>query len=188
VRLIFIVIAIGAVLLAMAGWRFLDHLADRAEMSRLRQLQPEKPPVFDHSMVAALPEPARRFFTFAISEGTPLRRVANISMTGQFSLGDANDPKYMTMAAYQVLAAPDGFVWGMRAQSGHLRLSGSDSGAWTRFWMGGLLPVARVGGVIRIMRAPRSGAVWPKRSSGRLRPSCDHQVWFGKLLATMQLA
>jgi len=45
-----------------------------------------------------------------------------------------------------VLASPNGFVWEMHAQSGHLRLSGSDSGAWTRFWMGGVMPVARAGG------------------------------------------
>lgn len=145
-RLMFVAIAIGVALLALAGWRIFDHWADRAEMSRLRQLQPESPLLFDHDMIADLPEPARRFFKFSIAEGTPLQPVAEISMVGQFSLGDKNDPKYMTMAAAQVLAVADGFVWKMRAQSGHLRLSGSDSGAWTRFWMGGLLPVARAGG------------------------------------------
>lgn len=137
---------IGAALLALAGWRLLDHMADRAEMVRLRNLQPENPPVFDYEMIEQLPEPAQRFFKFAIEEGTPLRLVADIQMTGQFSLGSKSNSNYMEMQASQVLAAPDGFVWKMRAQSGHLRLSGSDSSAWTRFWMGGLLPVARAGG------------------------------------------
>lgn len=137
---------IGAALLALAGWRLLDHMADRTEMVRLRNLQPENPPVFNHKMIEQLPEPAQRFFKFAIEEGTPLRFVANIQMTGQFSLGSKSNPNYMEMQASQVLTSPDGFVWKMRAQSGHLRLSGSDSSAWTRFWMGGLLPVARAGG------------------------------------------
>jgi hypothetical protein len=145
-RLMIIGIVIGTALLTLAGWRLLDHLADRTEMVRLRNLQPENPPVFDHEIIEQLPEPAQRFFKFAIEEGTPLRVVADIQMTGQFSMGDKSNPNYMEMQASQVLAAPEGFVWKMRAQSGHLRLSGSDSGAWTRFWMGGLLPVARTGG------------------------------------------
>lgn len=152
-RLMIIGIVIGAVLLTLAGWRLLDHLADRAEMVRLRNLQPENPPVFDHKMVEQLPEPAQRFFKFAIKEGTPLRFVADIQMTGQFSLGSKNNPNYMEMQASQVLAASEGFVWKMRAQSGHLRLSGSDSSTWTRFWMGGLLPVARAGGTADHVRS-----------------------------------
>jgi hypothetical protein len=52
----------------------------------------------------------------------------------------------MTMEVVQVLAAPDGFVCKMRAQSGHLRLLGSDSGEWTRFGLGGVVPAALRGG------------------------------------------
>jgi hypothetical protein len=96
-RLMFVAMAIGVVLLALAGWRILDHWADRTEMSRLRQLQPENPQPFDHEMLEQLPEPAQRFFKFSIAQGTPLQPVAEISMAGQFSLGDKSDPKYMTM-------------------------------------------------------------------------------------------
>lgn len=152
-RFMIIGIVFAAVLLTLAGWRLLDHLADRTEMVRLRNLQPENPPVFDLMMIEQLPEPAQRFFKFAIKEGTPLRFVADIQMTGQFSLGSKNNPNYMEMQASQVLAAPGGFVWKMRAQSGHLRLSGSDSSTWTRFWMGGLLPVARAGGTADHVRS-----------------------------------
>jgi hypothetical protein len=142
----FMVIGIGVVLLGLAVWRVFDHLADRAEVSRLQAVQSAIPPVFEHRMIADLPEPAVRFFRFSIAEGTPLFSVAAITMQGQFSLGDKDSPKYMTMHASQVLAAPNGFIWKMRARSGHLRLSGSDSLTWTRFWMGGLLPVAHTGG------------------------------------------
>lgn len=137
---------VGVILTCLVGWRILDHLLDRSEVARLRDMQPAQPLLFQHEMISDLPEPARRFFRYAIEEGTPLRTVVTIQMNGQFSLGDKKDPHYMSMQASQILAAPDGFVWKMRARSGHLRLSGSDSGTWTRFWMGGLLPVARAGG------------------------------------------
>ena len=50
------------------------------------------------------------------------------------------------MAAEQPLAAPHGFVWSMRVARGAMRISGSDSGRWTRFWAMGLVPVTRIGG------------------------------------------
>ncbi len=118
----------------------------RGEMERLRAFQPANPPRFSAQMVVELPEPARRFFTFAIAEGTPLLTVAEIEMRGQFSLGNKEAPNYMEMQAQQVLAAPHGFVWQMRGGNVSMRVSGSDSGRWTRFWLAGLIPVARFGG------------------------------------------
>lgn len=50
------------------------------------------------------------------------------------------------MTARQVLATPEGFVRQMTAGRGLRRLSGSDSGRWTRFRILGLVPVARLGG------------------------------------------
>lgn len=137
---------LALVIAAMALWRQSDRRADRAEMDRLIALQPSDPPVFSHEMIADLPEPARRFFTFAIAEGTPLHTVAVIEMQGQFGMGDKADPRYVPMRATQVLAAPDGFVWAMSGGAGAMRMAGSDSGTWTRFWLYGLAPVARFGG------------------------------------------
>jgi hypothetical protein len=141
---------VATLTLATAGgmmlWRAADHRADRAEMNRLLTFQPVAPAPFDPAMVADLPEPARRFLIFAIAPGTPLRTVAQIEMRGRFSLGSKEAPNYMKMRARQTLAAPHGFVWVMEGGDGHLRLSGSDSASWTRFWMGGILPVARIGG------------------------------------------
>jgi len=135
--------ALGVVFLC--GWRVLDHRADRVQMARLIALQPTDPVRFSASMVADLPAPARRYFTYAIAEGTPLFKVAILEMSGQFSLGSKALPKYQKMSASQVLAAPEGFVWKMVCGSGLGRMSGSDSGLWTRFWLGGLVPVARFG-------------------------------------------
>ncbi|MEM8800956.1 MAG: DUF6544 family protein [Pseudomonadota bacterium] len=133
-------------LTALIALRTFDHWSDHAEMTRLIALQPHNPPVFRSELIADLPDAAKRYFLFSIQEGTPLRTVVQLEMTGTFSLGDKSHPKYMQMRAKQVLAAHEGFVWKMTAQSGHLSISGSDSGSWTRFWLTNMMPVARSGG------------------------------------------
>jgi hypothetical protein len=138
-----------SILLAAASlwsWRHRDHRADRAAIHRLAATQPAAPACFDPAMVADLPEPARRYFRYTIQPGTPLWTVATISMTGRFGLGTKANPNYLDMAATQTLAMPAGFIWKMRAKRGLVRVSGSDSEGWTRFWLMGLLPVARTGG------------------------------------------
>ncbi|MDF0603676.1 hypothetical protein P1J78_23400 [Psychromarinibacter sp. C21-152] len=143
--LLAILILLTIVLLGLAVLVVLDRRADRAEWDRLVALQSEDPRVFDDEMVADLPEPARRYFTYVIRPRTPLLPVAEIEMTGQFSLGAKNNPRYQPMEARQVLAAPEGFVWAMKTTGG-MPVAGSDSGLWTRFRIFGLLPVARAGG------------------------------------------
>jgi hypothetical protein len=132
--------------LAMWAWRLMDHRADREAIHRLAATQPAAPAGFDPAMVADLPEPARRYFLYTIQPGTPLCTVANITMAGRFGMGTKANPNYLDMTATQTLAMPEGFVWKMRAKRGLMRLSGSDSESWTRFWLMGLLPVARMGG------------------------------------------
>lgn len=140
-----------ALLVALVGfglciWRVMDHRADKAETLRLLNMRPPQPPVFSRKMVEDLPEPARRYFHFTIKDGTPLHPIAQISMRGQLGMGDKDAPNYLPMTAEQVLAAPDGFIWKMSGGSGVMRVSGSDTGRWTRFWLAGLIPVARAGG------------------------------------------
>lgn len=144
--LIWVLVVTGIGLAGLIVWRQVDHRADRAEMDRLIARQPVDPALFAADMVADLPEPARRFFTFAIAEGTPLYTVARLEMEGQFGMADRAAPGYMPMTATQVLAAPHGFVWAMSGGSGAMRMGGSDSATWTRFWLFGLAPVARFGG------------------------------------------
>lgn len=136
---------LAAGLLALVLWRGLDHRAMTAEWDRLASLQPAEPLRYSPDMVADLPEPARRYFSFAIRPGTPLWTVSTIEMTGQFSLGTKEAPNYQPMVARQILAAPHGFVWAMRT-TGLMPVSGSDAGRWTRFRVLGLIPVARQGG------------------------------------------
>lgn len=153
VKFVHLTIALfGLAILVLLALRLWDGCADRLEWIRLAALQPVSPPIYDPAMVADLPEPAQRFFNFAILPGTPLLTVAEIQMGGQFSLGSRDKPNYQQMKAQQVLAAPSGFVFKLRLP-GVVPISGSDSGRWTRFRILGLLPVARMGGDIDHARA-----------------------------------
>jgi hypothetical protein len=143
--LIGISVTLAVCVLALALLVVSDRRADRAEWNRLAALQPSDPARFAAEMVANLPEPARRYFMFTIQPGTPLLPVAEIDMTGQFSLGTKDDPAYQPMEAHQILAVPEGFVWAMRTRGG-MPVSGSDSASWTRFRIFGLIPVGRLGG------------------------------------------
>ncbi len=143
--LIALVLVVGLGVLSLAFVLFLDRRADRLERERLTALQPASPESFDPTMVADLPEPARRYFSYAIRPGTPILPVAEIEMRGQFSLGTKEALNYQPMEAHQILAAPEGFVWAMHTTGG-MPVSGSDSGHWTRFRIFGLIPVARLGG------------------------------------------
>ncbi len=147
---IFTGLCAALVVASLRLWRMFDHRADRWIGAMLAARQPANPHRFDPAMVADLPDPARRYFRFAIKPGTLLHTVAEIEMTGRFSLGTREAPGYMAMAAHQVLAAPEGFVWSMSATNGKMRLSGSDAAAdevsWTRFWLMGVIPVARISG------------------------------------------
>jgi hypothetical protein len=140
-----ILLVLALVILGLAILRFMDRRADQAEWKRLETFQPDEPTLFSDKMVAHLPEPARRYFTYAIRLDTPLLPVTVIEMQGQFSLGAKDDPGYKPMEAHQILTAPEGFVWAMRTRGG-MPLSGSDSSRWTRFRILGLIPVARFGG------------------------------------------
>lgn len=191
--MLFLLLGIAVMgVLVLLGLRQLDHRVDRAEMDRLSALQPVAPARFTADMVAGLPEPARRFFTYSIAEGTPLYTVAEITMQGRFSMGSKAAPNYRPMKARQVLAAPHGFVWKMSAGSGLARMSGSDSGAWTRFWWDGLIPVARFGGSSNHMRSafgryvaeaafwtpaallPGTGTVWSPVDDNTARYTMTH--------------
>ena len=147
--LVALLAVVAVVLVALGAWRWADVRACRAAWEELVSLQPAAPPVFDPAMVAGLPEPAQRFFRFAIEPRTPLYTVAEIAMQGEFSLGNKAEPTYMPMRAEQVLAAPQGFIWKVRAGDS-VWFSGSDGAnagtSWSRFWLFGMLPVARAGG------------------------------------------
>lgn len=143
--LLILALALGLLAVALVFWRLSDGRATRAEMARLQGL-PAGQGRFDPAMVADLPEPAQRFFRFAIAPGTPLFRRVTVRMEGQMGLGGKDAPGYVPFTATQLIAVPEGFVWALDGRMNGLSLRGSDTGTWTRFWVGGLVPVARAGG------------------------------------------
>ena len=131
-------ISLAILLIAFAGlqlWRWLDdRRADKAwrDMARAPDTSPSR---FDPSMVDRLPEPARRFFRFAIKPGAALTTVAEIRMGGELGLGTKEEPNYMPMRAHQILTPPGGFVWKLSAGRGAMRVSGSDGFDGARSWV-----------------------------------------------------
>ncbi|MCB6176996.1 hypothetical protein LHP98_02485 [Rhodobacter sp. Har01] len=145
-------IILGLFLAGSVGWavaqlrgRSWDARDNDALWAEVQALQPKAPARFDAALLEGVPEPAARFFRFAIAPATPLWTVAEIDMGGEFGLGDRANPKYAPMTAQQILGAPQGFVWKMRSGT----VSGSDGlgahGSWTRFRLFGLVQVAREG-------------------------------------------
>ncbi len=81
VRLVAVLSA--ASLLAAWAWRARDEREAQRAWDELATAGGRNPIPFGPEMVANLPNPARRYFTFAIAPGTPLRMVAEIDMTGE---------------------------------------------------------------------------------------------------------
>lgn len=186
------VLALLVALVAGLGlWRQFDFLADRRIAAQLAATQSRQIERFDCAMVVGLPDAARRYFRFAIAPGTPLHSVTAIEMTGRFNLGTREHPNWLSMMAHQKLAGPRGLVWRMSARRSWLHMSGSDALAdgvnWTRFWLGGIVPVARVSGSLDHRRSafgravaeavfwapatllPGPGITWTELDSGTVR-------------------
>ena len=137
----------GLPLLALGGlvaWRWSDRLAEAAAVRELVRRTGVGQRRFDPALVDALPEAARRYFHYTITPGAPLRTAIAIELSGELGLGTKAKPDYRPIKAHQVLAPPFGFVWRVRSPV----LAGSDGltadRSWTRFWLFGLLPVARI--------------------------------------------
>lgn len=103
---------------------------------------------FDESMVASLPEAARKYFLHAIQPGTPLGSSVQLTSTGHFRLKPEGE--WLPMTAEQVIASGKGFTWKASIGTGILRFSGGDflddNAAGMRFFMLGILPIVNAGG------------------------------------------
>lgn len=141
-----LIVFLMALVVVMLAWRQADRRAEDAAWRGLTASVEPAADCFDPRTVESLPEPARRYFRFAIRPGTPLYRIVEIEMGGELGLGPAENPGYRPMAARQLLSAPHGLVWKLRSGP----ISGSDgltpNHSWTRFWLSGLLPIVRAGG------------------------------------------
>lgn len=183
-----LVLGVGAIALgAWARWR--DARAADVLWQALRATATSDLSPYDPAMVADLPAVARRYFGRAIAPGTPMRRQVELRMEGAFLMQGRSFP----MRAHQILAPPHGFVWKARMGSGLMRFAGSDAyqagiTSWTRFWLLGLVPLARAGNTDDHARAsvtrmlsemiwvpvsllPQNGAVWREAGLDRAEVS-----------------
>jgi Family of unknown function (DUF6544) len=184
------------VLVGLALWRTADRARDARAWRVLVDHAAEGAAVFDATLVAGLPEPARRYFTFCIAPGARLRTVAKIDMRGELGLGTKERPDYAPMRATQILAPPYGLVWKVRTGRGAIRMDGSDGieghASWSRFWLYGLIPIVRAGGNSDHRRAafgrvvaeaafwvpaallPRNGVAWEAVGADIARATVTH--------------
>lgn len=190
--------SLAAGVLGAQAVRVRDQRRAEAIWVCLSGLGTARPTRFAPHLVDGLPEPARRYFRFAIAPGTALRTVAEIHMAGRFGLGDQRQPRYMPMRAREILAPPHGFVWIASIGSGLMRISGADvfadGEAWTRFWLLGTVPVARpavtpdlarsaaaraiIEGVLWVPASllPRNGVAWKPIDDDRARAIVEHRA------------
>jgi Family of unknown function (DUF6544) len=149
----------------LGAWAFRAHDARDAHRAwaSLAAQGGRNQALFAPEMVSGLPDPARRYFLFAIAPGTPLRTVVELRMIGEIGLGSKERPNYQTMAAREILVPPHGFVWMPRIDAGLSRVSGSDGcidgRAWTRFWLLDTVPVARTRASSDLVRSARARAI-----------------------------
>ena len=146
-----LVVVAGAA--ALLGYR--QHADDQRQArevwAALEASADPSPPLYHPAMVADLPEIARRYFARGIEPGTPLHRVVRLEMEGTFVVNGTDMP----IRARQILAPPsEGFVWEAEVGTGLMRFAGSDGhhapeggtrDSWTKFWLHGLVPLARIG-------------------------------------------
>ncbi len=148
--MLWIVYAIGVAIVALFACYWRDQRAAVRLWKTLAAGTNAGTPLFSYSMLVGLPEPAQRYFRFSIAPGTPLHRVAQISMSGELGLGNQSNPRYQRMRAQQILAPPQGLVWRLSCGAFWLRIVGSDAAlgtrSWTRFWLFGVIPLVRIGG------------------------------------------
>lgn len=106
--------------------------------------------VYDPSLVSGLPETAQRYFNFSLQPGAKLYRNVRLEMHGELGLGDKTQPNYFPFTATQFIVPARGFTWALRANQFPMLIGGSDvlwdDQSWTRFWLFGVVPVARAGG------------------------------------------
>ena len=126
------------------------------------------PAVFSPDMVADLPEIAQRYFNHAIAPDTPLFNQVELTMTGDFLLGEKGNQQTYAIQARQILAPPHEFVWIAQMSRGPFRISGSDGlfnrQSWTRFWMFRSLPLVQLAATPDLDRSaavrPLLEAIW----------------------------
>lgn len=174
---VFLIVLTGVVLAAMIAG-YLYNRKYRAQIAAAEILWEEisesaaPSPKFDLGMIDGLPEIGQRYFRHAIAVGTTLSEIVELTMSGEFMLGEKGATKVFAMEARQVLRGPNAFVWMPRLTSGPMVMTGRDSfldgrGA-TQFCLWGFIPLVQGVDTPDINRSaavrPAIEAVWAPAS------------------------
>lgn len=89
-----IVAVLAAAGLSLTAWHWSDTRADQEAWRNLLSIPSPHSKGFDPAMVADLPEPARRYFTYMIAPGAPLYSAMMLDMRGELGFGDKDEPGY----------------------------------------------------------------------------------------------
>lgn len=112
------------------------------------EVMPSDGPGFDPGELEGLPEPARRHLRNVLAPGTPPASSVRLRLTGSIRLERGGAP--LPMESEEVLAPRRGFAWTARARTGPVTVRGFDAFAdgegESRWWLAGLVPVARADG------------------------------------------
>lgn len=167
--LLFLVVTGLVLLWTVANARYRTNMAKaQVAWSDIATRETGQPDTFTPELVVGQPEIAKRYFNHAIAPGTRLYRRAELTMSGEFLLGEGDAQQSYAMRARQILAPPHEFVWIADMAKGPIRISGSDglhqSHGWTRFWMFRCAPLIQLAATADLDRAaaarPAIEAIW----------------------------
>ena len=122
---------------------------------------------FERASVAHLPEPAQRYLTHAIAEGTPLARAVRLTMHGEIRLRD-----WVPFEAEQVIRWDRGMLWKARTKMAGMPVSG-----WDRFVDGEGAQRWKALGLFTVMKA--SGPDITRSAAGRVEAE---SIWLPSVL------
>jgi len=161
-------LVVGAlVAVALGSWRF-GRMVDRETAALLAEASAGSDRVITESMLAPLPDPVRRYLTYAGVVGKPIPRSIHLEQTGRMRAkpGDAWTP---LNADVTYTVDPSGFVWSGTMHRGPLPIARARD--MYRGGNGGML--VKAGGLITVVDAR-----WEAMDRAAMMRFLNEIMWF----------
>jgi hypothetical protein len=108
-----VLLASYAGLASFGSWRWIQ--TSRSLVTRLQATAVSGPaPTYDAAEITALPDPVRRYFERALTDGQTIIRSAKLSMEGRFNMSLTAEAWKPFTSVQHVLTIRPGFVWDAR--------------------------------------------------------------------------
>lgn len=172
---VLVVVFVGGYFWGQASWQ------TAMESLRVRLTTGEVAPsvmAYSSQELEGLPEPVRRYFQQVLTEGQPLIRVVQVTHSGSFNMGTADDHWQPFTSEQSVATSPRGFVWDAR-----IRMAPGLSVSVVDAYVAGQgVLEARLLGLITVMRQPQS----PELDQGELLRFFAEAPWYPTALLPSQ--